>query len=74
MKNFPGKSFDEKVFLEYLKGKEEPQQNGVKDRSLNIGILGARANENIGKILEQRGANVAFGPDLYRGGQKAVLG
>lgn len=57
---FSGKSFDEKVFLEYLKGKEEPQQNGVKNRSLNIGILGARANENIGKILEQRGANVAF--------------
>ena len=57
---FSGKSFDEKVFLEYLKGKEEPQQNGVKDRSLNIGILGARANENIGKILEQWGANVAF--------------
>ena len=57
---FSGKSFDEKVFLEYLKGKEEPQQNGVKDRSLNIGILGARANENIGKILKQRGANVAF--------------
>lgn len=57
---FSGKSFDEKVFLEYLKGKEEPQQNGVRDRSLNIGILGARANENIGKILEQRGANVAF--------------
>ena len=57
---FSGRSFDEKVFLEYLKGKEEPQQNGVKDRSLNIGILGARANENIGKILEQRGANVAF--------------
>ena len=57
---FSGESFDEKVFLEYLKGKEEPQQNGVKDRSLNIGILGARANENIGKILEQRGANVAF--------------
>ena len=57
---FSGKSFDEKVFLEYLKEKEEPQQNGVKDRSLNIGILGARANENIGKILEQRGANVAF--------------
>ena len=57
---FSGKSFDEKVFLEYLKGKEEPQQNGVKDRSLNIEILGARANENIGKILEQRGANVAF--------------
>ena len=57
---FSGESFDEKVFLEYLKGKEEPQQNGVKDRSLNIGILGARANENIGKVLEQRGANVAF--------------
>ena len=57
---FSGKSFDEKVFLEYLKGREEQQQNGVKDRSLNIGILGARANENIGKILEQRGANVAF--------------
>lgn len=57
---FSGRSFDEKVFLEYLKGKEEPRQNGVKDRSLNIGILGARANENIGKILEQRGANVAF--------------
>ncbi len=57
---FSGKKFDEAVFLEYLRDKEEQQQVGIKDRKLNIGILGARANDSIKKILEEKGANVAF--------------
>ena len=57
---FSGKHFDQKVFLKYLKEKEEQQQAGMKDRKINIGILGARANDSIKKILEEKGANVAF--------------
>lgn len=57
---FSGKTFDEKKFCGYLKGKEEEQQYALKSSSLNIGIIGARANESIKKILEENGANVAF--------------
>ena len=57
---FSGKTFDEKKFCEYLKGKEEEQQYALKSSALNIGIIGARANESIKKILEENGANVAF--------------
>lgn len=44
----------------YLKEKEEEQQYAVKDRTVNIGIIGARANDSIKKILKENGANVAF--------------
>ena len=57
---FSGKVFDKKKFCGYLKGKEEEQQYALKSRALNIGIIGARANESIKKILEENGANVAF--------------
>lgn len=57
---FSGKTFDEKKFCGYLKGKEEGQQYALKSSALNIGIIGARANESIKKILEENGANVAF--------------
>ena len=58
--DFSGKAFKKETFLKYLKEKEEQQQTGMKDRKMNIGILGARANESIKKILEEKGANVAF--------------
>ena len=57
---FSGKTFDEKKFCGYLKGKDEGQQYALKSSALNIGIIGARANESIKKILEENGANVAF--------------
>lgn len=57
---FSGKHFDQEIFLKYLLGKEERQQAGMKDRKINIGILGARANDSIKKILEERNVNVAF--------------
>ena len=57
---FSGKTFDEKKFCGYLKGKEEGQQYALKSSALNIGIIGARANESIKKILSENGANVAF--------------
>ena len=57
---FSGKTFDEAAFVSYVKGKEEKRNISHKTGALNIGILGARANENIKKILEEKGANVAF--------------
>ena len=57
---FSGKRFDEEKFLEYLRGKEEEQQYDIRNSSLNIGIIGARANESIKRILKENGANVAF--------------
>ena len=57
---FSGKTFDEEKFCAYLKEKEEARQYDVKDNALNIGIIGARANESIKKILAENGANVAF--------------
>ena len=57
---FSGKTFDEEIFREYIKGKNEEQQIAVRAGALNIGILGARANKNIAEILKTKGANVAF--------------
>src|SRR5699024_5409006 len=34
---FSGKCFDEKVFLDYIRHKEESQQAGMKDHTVNIG-------------------------------------
>ena len=52
---FSGKRFDEEKFLEYLRGKEEEQQYDIRNSSLNIGIIGARANESIKRILKENG-------------------
>ncbi len=57
---FSGKTFDEKEFCDYIKGKEEERQYAAKSGAVNIGILGARANESIKKILGENRANVAF--------------
>ena len=53
---FSGKTFREDTFRSYL----EEQQYAVKDHTVNIGIIGARANDSIKKILKENHANVAF--------------
>ena len=58
--DFSGKTFSEEGFLNYIRGLQEQQQYAVKDHTLNIGIIGARANESIKKILKENNANIAF--------------
>ncbi len=58
--DFSGKTFREERFPEWLEKQQEKRQISLKEGSLNIGILGARANESIREILEKKGANVAF--------------
>ena len=69
---FSGKTFDEEVFREYIKGKNEEQQIAVRAGALNIGILGARANKNIAEILKTKGANVAFDLTCTGLGRKVI--
>ncbi len=57
---FSGRTFDKETFLEFLKTKQEEQQYQIKNRALNIGIIGARANDSIKQILKEKNANVAF--------------
>ena len=68
-----GETFDEEEFCGYLKGKEEEQQYAVKNGSVNIGIIGARANESIKKILAENGANVAFDLTCTGLGRKVLV-
>lgn len=55
-----GKTFDEKKLEKFIRGKNRENAVSLKKDRLNIGILGARANPNIRKILEEHGVNVAF--------------
>ena len=48
---FSGKTFNEKKFLEYIKDKDQEQQYARKQGVLNIGIIGARANDSMKEIL-----------------------
>ena len=57
---FSGKRFDEERFRGSLREKGSAPQYAVKDNAVNIGIIGARANDTIKKILDERGANIAF--------------
>ena len=58
---FSGKTFDEGRFLELLKEKKSQSEKAEPDTGgLSVGIAGARANQNIKKILEERGVRVAF--------------
>lgn len=57
---FSGKKFSEEVFGEFLQKKQQEQSAGAKKGALRIGILGARANDSIKKILKDKGAEVAF--------------
>ena len=57
---FSGKHFEKEKLAELLKTRQKEQAISLKEHTLNIGIVGARANENIARILEEKGANVAF--------------
>lgn len=60
---FSGKKFSEQELARVLRGKQESQKKQqicVDGERMNVGILGARANESIREILEERGVNVAF--------------
>ena len=70
---FSGKIFSGKEFCAYLKTKQEEQQLSVKSGALNIGIIGARANDSIKKILGQRSANVAFDLTCTGLGRKIIV-
>ena len=70
---FSGRAFDEQRFLQYLKEKQEEQQYAVKSGAVNIGIIGARSNESIKRILKERGANVAFDLTCTGLGRKVLV-
>lgn len=85
---YSGKTFNEKKLEQVLKQKNEQAALAIKKDSVNIGILGARANKNIHKILEDHHVNVAFdltctglgrkllveGDDLLYGYTRGLLG
>lgn len=57
---FSGFHFAEEKLEAFLRSREQKQRISLKKGSLNIGIVGARANETIVKILEEKGAHLAF--------------
>ncbi len=57
---FSGKKFQEENLAKILKEKQQEQSISIQANQLNIGILGARANDTILHILNEKGANVAF--------------
>lgn len=58
---YSGKKFDENKLGEIIRQKRNKESPlSLKKNQLNVGILGARANPNIRKILEERNVNVAF--------------
>ncbi len=57
---YSGKTFDEEKLAEVIRKKEAETAISFRRDRPNIGILGARANPNIRRILEEHGANVAF--------------
>ena len=70
---FSGRTFDKETFLEFLKTKQEEQQYQIKNRALNIGIIGARANDSIKQILKEKNANVAFDLTCTGLGRKILI-
>lgn len=57
---FSGKKFDENKLRELIKERQEEQSIARKEDALNIGIVGARANDSIKRILEERNVHVTF--------------
>lgn len=57
---FSGKKLDEKKLEAILQRESENQRSIHPAKGTRIGILGARANKSIHKILEEHGAEVAF--------------
>lgn len=57
---YSGKKYDETKLEEFLRDKEKAPAVKTKKDTLNVGILGARANANIQAILEKHNVNAAF--------------
>lgn len=57
---FSGKTFDEECFGKLIETRKKEQSIQIKPGKKNIGIIGARANESIVQILNERGINIAF--------------
>ena len=57
---FSGKSFNEDDLARLLEPMTKDQTISIKKDRLNIGLIGARANEAIVDILSAKGANIAF--------------
>ncbi|MGI6008065.1 MAG: acyl-CoA dehydratase activase [Ruminococcus sp.] len=57
---FSGRKFDEKKLETVLEARKDKEQISLKEGAVRVGILGARANDNIAKILKEKGATVAF--------------
>ena len=56
---FSGKYFDKNKIKDILE-KNNKENSNNKDKKLKIGILGARSNENIVKIIEENNCEVIF--------------
>lgn len=57
---FSGKNFSEEALAKVLAPMTKDQTISIKKDKLNIGLIGARANETIIDILNAKGANIAF--------------
>lgn len=57
---FSGKTFDEAAFSKLIRERKRQESISLSRTKTNVGILGARANEAIKKILESHDVNVAF--------------
>lgn len=58
--DFSGKSFSEDKLEQVLASLTKEQTISLKKNQLNIGLIGARANETIIDILAGKGVNIAF--------------
>lgn len=70
---FSGKKFHEEKLKELIRGHQYQESISCRKGCLNIGIAGARANDNIKKILEEKGAHVAFDLTCTGLGRKLLL-
>ena len=71
---YSGKKFEEKKLEELLDNRKDQEQITLQEGAVKVGILGARANENIAKILKEKGAAVAFDLTCNRAEEKMSAG
>lgn len=57
---FSGRKFEESKLAEILRTRQKEERISLRPGQRNIGILGARANESILRILREKNANIAF--------------
>ena len=62
--SYSGKRFEEEQLAEIIKKHERERMIAISGSQVNVGIIGARADETIKQILRDRGANVAFARKL----------